>query len=223
MGGYFFLLPTLAVILFSYLLIRAAAIALMLTGLEEKKARFQALSAFTGTGYTTREAEMVMNHDSRRRIMSLLMLLGHAQVVTVIITTTSSIIFNRGFHVPLNIVFLALGIYLIYRLGRNRGLTRKWDAFIKERLIKWPEFEEGKTENLLHLGEGYVLVRTSVIKGSPLIGLSLADSQIKKKGLLILGIERGSEWRPVPEATQKLVEGDRLVVYGPMDVLQSVF
>jgi Trk-type K+ transport system membrane component len=62
MGGLYFLLPTLLVIFISFLIIRAAAVALMMTGMDEKKAKFQALSAFSGTGFTTKEAESVINN-----------------------------------------------------------------------------------------------------------------------------------------------------------------
>ena len=37
-------------------------VALEATGMERIKARFQALSAITGTGFTTREAESIVNH-----------------------------------------------------------------------------------------------------------------------------------------------------------------
>ena len=62
MSGMYFLFPTLLAILISFLFVRAASIALMMTGLEKKKARFQALSAFSGTGFTTKEAEAIVNH-----------------------------------------------------------------------------------------------------------------------------------------------------------------
>jgi Trk-type K+ transport system membrane component len=91
MGGIYFLLPTLLVIFFSFLIVRAGAIALMMTGMDEKRARFQALSAFSGTGFTTREAEFVVTHPKRRRIVSWLMILGNAGIVTVIVTGTSSL------------------------------------------------------------------------------------------------------------------------------------
>ena len=90
MGGLYFLLPTLFIILVSFLMVRAAAIALMMTGMDEKGLRFQFLSAFSGTGFITKEAEFVMNHPLRRRIISWLMILGNAGIVTVIVTTTSS-------------------------------------------------------------------------------------------------------------------------------------
>jgi len=41
----------------------------MMTGMEKKKARFQALSAFAGTGFTTKEAESVVNYPARRKII----------------------------------------------------------------------------------------------------------------------------------------------------------
>ncbi len=70
MQSLYFLFPTLLAVLVSFLLIRAASIALMMTGLEKNKARFQALSAFSGTGFTTKEAEMVVSHPVRRKINS---------------------------------------------------------------------------------------------------------------------------------------------------------
>ena len=68
MSGMYFLFPTLLAILFSFLVVRGAAVALMMTGMEKKKARFQALSAFSGTGFTTKEAEFVVNHPQRRKV-----------------------------------------------------------------------------------------------------------------------------------------------------------
>jgi len=81
MSGLYFLLPTLLVVFISFLVIRAAAVALMMTGLDEKRAKFQALSAFSGTGFTTKEAESVINHPRRRRIVTWLMILGNAGIV----------------------------------------------------------------------------------------------------------------------------------------------
>jgi Trk-type K+ transport system membrane component len=92
MGGLYFFLPTLLVVFLSFLIVRAAAIALMMTGMDEKRARFQALSAFSGTGFTTKEAEFVVNNPLRRRIISWLMILGNAGIVTVIVTATSSLV-----------------------------------------------------------------------------------------------------------------------------------
>ena len=73
----------LVVILISLVITRVATVALMLTGLSRESARFQARSALSGVGFTTGEAEAVVNHPLRRRVVMVLMLLGGAGTVTV--------------------------------------------------------------------------------------------------------------------------------------------
>ncbi|MBE3143376.1 MAG: hypothetical protein IMZ61_05555, partial [Planctomycetes bacterium] len=49
----------LTLIIISFIVVRIGAIAFQLTGLEWSLAKFQALSCFTGTGFTTKEAELI--------------------------------------------------------------------------------------------------------------------------------------------------------------------
>jgi hypothetical protein len=224
MDGIYFLVPTLLVIFVSFLIVRAAAIALMMTGMDEKRARFQALSAFTGTGFTTREAESIVNHPLRRRIISWLMILGNAGIVTVIITATSSLVTSEGgYQLSLNALILLVGVYLLYKIATHKGFMRRWESFIEGKLIKSSAFEEGATEDLLHLIEGYGLVRAFIKETSPLVGSSLSESRLREKELLVLGIERGKNWIPIPNPSERINEGDRLVVYGPLGVLKAIF
>jgi Trk-type K+ transport system membrane component len=114
MSGLYLLLPTFFVILLSFLVVRAAAIALMLTGMEEQRAKFQALSAFTGTGFTTREAEIVVNNPARRRIVTWLMILGNAGIITVVVGATSSVVTSKAYELPISIAILVVGIFVLY-------------------------------------------------------------------------------------------------------------
>jgi hypothetical protein len=193
----------------------------MMTGLDKNKARFQALSAFTGTGFTTKEAESVVIHPQRRKIMRWLMIMGNAGVVTVIVTATSSLATSQGYFLPLNILILIVGILLIYKLAKYRGFTRKWEHFIEKKLIKSPAFEESATEDLLHFLEGYGLVKKIILEESPLHGKSLVESKLNEKGILVLGIERDKNWIPTPKATEIIKSGDNLVIYGPLEALKS--
>jgi hypothetical protein len=63
---------------------RLAARALAPTGLSRASADVQARSALTGTGFTTREAEAVVSHPVRRRIVLHLMLPGGIGIVSVL-------------------------------------------------------------------------------------------------------------------------------------------
>jgi hypothetical protein len=223
MSGLYFLLPTLFVIFIFFLIVRAAAIALMMTGLDEKRAKFQALSAFSGTGFTTKEAESVINNPKRRRIVTWLMILGNAGIVTVIVTATSSLVTSKGYQLSLNVLILAGGIFLIYRIVTHRGFIRRWESFIEDKFAKSRVFDEAVTEDLLHLIEGYGLVRVMVAEGSPLIDSSLAEQKLTEKELLVLGIERGKDWIPIPKSTETVQDGDKVVVYGSLKVLKDVF
>ena len=60
------------------------SVALEATGMERSRAHFQALSALSGTGFTTRDAETVVSHSSRRWIVTWLMFFGNAGFVTVL-------------------------------------------------------------------------------------------------------------------------------------------
>ncbi len=222
MGGYYFLVPTLIVIFVSYLLVRAGAVALMLTGMDWERARFQSLSAFTGTGFTTREAEIVLRHPTRRKIVSWLMILGNAGIVTVIVTATSSLVSSRGYQISLNFFFLIVGIYVIHRVASNKGLTGKWEDFIKRRLLNLPDFDEGTMDDMLHFLEGYGLVKLRIKESSDLANKKISELKLKQEGIIILGIERGKKWIQSPSGEEQLVPKDRVVVYGPLKLLNRL-
>ena len=74
----------LLVVAISLLITRVATVILTATGMSRESARFQARSAFSGSGFTTRESETVVDHPVRRRVIGTLMLLGSAGTVAVI-------------------------------------------------------------------------------------------------------------------------------------------
>lgn len=222
MTGSYLIAPVIVAILVAFLVVRAAAIALMMTGLDRDRARFQALSAFTGTGFTTREAESIVNHPRRRRIISWLMITGNAGIVTIIVTATSSFVTSTGVELPITAAVLLVSIFIVYRIAKSRGVEKRWDNFIEGRLSRSGAFKNAPTEDLLHFGEGYGLVREIVTATSPLADRSLLGSKLSSKGVLVLGIERGPRWIPIPRAEETILEGDRVVVYGPLDVVKAL-
>jgi hypothetical protein len=223
MLGLYLLIPTLLTIFLSYLVVRAGAIALMMTGMERQKARFQALSAFSRAGFTTREAEAVVNNPKRRRIITWLIILGNAGLVAVIVTATSSIATSTGYNLPIAIVAIITGVFLLYVLAGRSRFGRRWDNFIENRLVKSQALEEGVTEDLLHLSEGYGLLRVIITQDSPFIGHSLREANTAKDEFWVIGIERGKEWISLPRSVDTVNEGDKLVVYGNLSALKSIF
>jgi len=69
-------------IMLTVMIVRVAGVIMRLTGLPESIARFQALSALTGTGFTTGESEMIVNYPIRRHVSMGLMIIGHLGLAT---------------------------------------------------------------------------------------------------------------------------------------------
>ncbi|RMD57430.1 hypothetical protein D6833_13950, partial [Candidatus Parcubacteria bacterium] len=141
MSGVYFLVPTLLAIFVSMLFVRAGAIALMRTGMRYEQAKFQALSAFTATGFTTREAEKVVNHPQRRRIISVLMIGGYAGVVAVIVSGTSTFVMTAAQNMPRNVLLFVLGLSCIYAFARHAGLMQRWENWVERWLRRSEMFE----------------------------------------------------------------------------------
>lgn len=223
MFGLYFLLPALIAIFIAYLFVRGVAIALIMTGMDKRKAVFQALSAFSGTGFTTKEAESVVNNPARRKIITWTIIMGNAGIVAVIVTVTSSFVSSKGFQLPLIVVILAVGIFLIYMIAAHTGFSQKWENYIHRKLKKSSAFEEASAEDLLHFLEGYSVVRRKIKDKSPYMNCPLAECKLKERGLIILGIERGKKWIPIPKAEEVIKKGDKIVVYGPIKSISQVF
>jgi len=120
----------------SYLIVRIGAIALEMTGMERSRARFQALSAFSGTGFTTREAESVVNHPHRRKIVMYLMIMGNVGIVSVIATLVLSLKETGVFRPSLNLVIIVVSIFVLYRIASRREFAQNLTNKIRELLKK---------------------------------------------------------------------------------------
>ncbi len=219
----YLVLPTLIVIFASLLIVRAAGIVLRMTGLDKDTANFQALSAFTRTGFTTKEAELVMNNPQRRRIVTWLIILGNAGLIAVIVSATSSLSRGTGYEMLISIGALIVGVYLIFLVGRHVGFTGRWERFIENRLVRSRVSRATSINRLLHLAGGYGIAEVSVGQGSSLIGRSIEEKHLLQGDMVILGIERSQRWVDRPSAQQVIDVGDRLIIYGQLNALESLF
>jgi hypothetical protein len=203
----------------SYLIVRIGSIALEMTGMERSRARFQALSAFSGTGFTTREAELVVNHPRRRKIVTYLMILGNAGIVSVIATFVLSMRETGAFRPSLNLAIIAASLLMLYRIASHQTFARKLTQKIREILREKLHFEKVRVQELLQQSDGYGIASILVGRRSKVAGLTLSQSGFKERDLMILSVERDEEMIPVPKAQTKIRVGDRLICYGKLENL----
>ena len=206
----------------SYLVVRIGAIALEMTGMERSRARFQALSAFSGTGFTTKEAELVVNHPRRRKIVTYLMILGNAGIVSVIATFVLSLRQTGTFRPSLNLVIIAASLFILYRVASHQKLAKRLTQKIRETLREKLHFEKVQVEELLQQSDGYGIASILVGRRSKVAGSTLSKSGFKEKDLMILSVERDEEVIPVPKAQTKIQVGDRLICYGKLENLKGL-
>jgi hypothetical protein len=221
--GIYLLIPTLVVILVSVLVVRAGAVALRLTGLDQKTANFQALSAFTRAGFTTAESEKVVSNPQRRAIVTWLIILGNAGIVAVIVTGTSSLTSSSTSKMGAQFAILVVGVYIIYRLVRHTGLTARWERWIENRFLKGRFFSRIVVEHLLHLAEGYGTARAFITDRSALAGGTMGGLPSLAGGLTVVGIERKGEWIPNPGPDERIDDGDALIVFGKLREIDDFF
>lgn len=222
MTSAYYLIPTFLAIAISMLVVRAGAVALVMTGMTYEKAKFQALSAFSGTGFTTREAESAINKPQRRLIISWLMILGNAGIVTVIVTATSSFTHAQGLGVAMNVLILLAGGGIVFYIFKHTPLVGVWEQFSRQRLGRLSMFEEElSADELLHLSEGYAIIRIHLRQGDERINKTLPEIMGDYTDVLILGVENSSGWVPTPRMTETLGEGDTLIIYGKSEHLSK--
>ncbi len=205
------------------LVVRAGAIALMITGMEKKKAQFQALSAFTGTGFTTKESEEITSHPQRRKIVSVLIILGNAGFVATVASLVGTFATTRLRNIPVSLVIIIAGLYIIYKIGRSKGFITAWDRWIEHRLLKLTFFKEKKIMPLFELEDDFMIARVFIGKDSPLIKKRLTELPLKDYKIQILSIERKGKSINVPKGMHSIHAEDILLVYGSKKNISKIF
>lgn len=183
------------------------------TGMERPKARFQALSALSGTGFTTREAESIVDHPKRRRIVSWLIFLGSvgitAFIFIMILYVKAGLVWPTLSHVIIIAASILVFIFLIWT-----GIINKLTSGILRLFRKTPVYIE-----ILHQSGDNGIVRIKITEKAA--GSTLGKSAFNKPGITILAIERGEKTIPLPKDNESVQAGDYLLCYGKVEELTT--
>ncbi|HUS72910.1 MAG TPA: TrkA C-terminal domain-containing protein [Sedimentisphaerales bacterium] len=229
------LLLFIIVLIVSFIVVRIGAIAFQLTGLEWSLAKFQALSCFTATGFTTREAELITSDPRRRRIASVLIVLGHAGFVTMIATfantirpraTKLSIPFVPAYVPPglqpwINLIIIVAAIYIIYKVFTNTKMARRLTDALRKRIIKKEVIKSVSCEELTVATGGYGVSKIKIREDNPILGKALSESELRKDDITVLAIVRADKTIPNPVSENKILSGDELICFGKLDIIRK--
>ena len=217
-------LALLVIALVSLLAVRVGATALMMTGLSSDAASFQAYSAFFGVGFTTREAELVMNHPLRRRIIRDLIFAGNVGLTSALATLVVTLLQSgTGTHAVYIVGTLLGGLVLMCWLFRTGWFQRLLDHLIQRTLESAGMVKVLDYELLLRIRAGYVVSEIEVLPGTLLDGRTLRDTRPRDIGVMILAIKRSGQDLPgLPGPSHLIQAGDVLTAYGKEDGLKQL-
>jgi hypothetical protein len=219
------LVALLVITLISLLAVRIGSTALMMTGLSWDTASFQSYSAFFGVGFTTREAEMVVNHPVRRRIIRDLILAGNigltSALATLVVTAVQS---DHGIHPLFIIAQVVLALVIVLYLSGRPFFRRLLDWVIQRMLERSGLVRALDYELLLRIQSGYCVSEVEITADSTLVNRTLRESRPWDHGVIILAIKREGTTIPgIPGPTELLKVGDVATVYGEEGRIKGMF
>lgn len=205
----------------SLLVIRVGTVALRMTGLSKDVAAFQSLSAFSGAGFTTDEAESALAYPARRRIVEALIRLGSIGVITAISSLVLSFANPVGRFERL-IVLVAASIVLV-GLARSDRFDRLLTPAIERLLDRTTELEIRDYTGLLRLHRNYRVADLSVSEDDWLASAELEELDLPSEGVVILGIRRADgTYVGAPSPDHEIRPGDTVIAYGQEDRLREL-
>lgn len=209
----------------SVLITKIAAIALMHTGLSTESAKFQARSAYTGAGLSTKETESIMNHPVRRKIIYHLMLIGNAGIVTVMSSLILTFILPDTIASKLyGLLIVVVGMLLLFLAVRSKWVDRGLSRVINKMLKRYTNIEIHDFAAVLHLKDDYTIIEAKVDHDGWMGNRTLAQLDLREEGITILGVDRkGKGYFGSPSGEFKILPDDVVTLYGKSDGIQSIY
>ena len=223
-----FLLFSLIILLY-WVITELFTIFFRLTGLPDERARFQVLSLLTGTGFTTRESELILGSRRRRRLARITMLFGYVFNITIVSALINVFLSMKlikfeqqyiGMLIPLvtiAVIFIFMRVPKFHAWGENLlqciadRIFDRQESFNAVMMLDYIGSETIAQVTLHHIPEGYK-------------GISLAETQLRAKtGILVMLVEhRGGKAMPASAETVFDV-GDKLTVFGNYHAICKAF
>lgn len=208
-----------------FLIVEIFTILFQLTGLSKEKSKFQVISILTGTGFTTKESELITTSKIRRRIAQAIMIFGYlstAVIVTIMFSVVSRIQERRLHEYVVGIVIIAV-VYVVYKFSPIGKYT---DRFI-EKIATRALF--GKDTNTIIVKDSYsnnVVICEIVINIMPevLNGKNLIESELSKKyGIMVLVVQRNNDTYSKVNGEMKFRVNDVITVFGDLNTINQIF
>ena len=225
----------LSLLLFSFIILLYWVITELFTfffrlaGIPDERARFQVISLLTGTGFTTRESQIIMSSRRRRRLARATMLFGYVFNITIVSAFINVFLSMKavqveheffGILIPLctaALIFIFMRVPKV-RAWRDNLLRRLADRF----------FDRNETFNAVLLIDniGSESIAQVTLRHIPdeYRGLSLAETRLRAEtGILVMLVEHHGGKTMAAQAGTVFEPGDKLTVFGDYQTICKTF
>ena len=218
---------------------KIGTIAFELTGLKLPVARFQAISCFTGTGFTTRESELIVRNSQRRKIASVLMIMGYAGFVSLIATAINAIKVPKyvgEIHIPFidfilpekflpltNLIVVLFVLFVLYKLSVRSKLVNYLSNCARAYFIKKGIFAPWHLEEIALTPDGFSLVNVEIMENSPALDKKIDDPYFHENGIFILALYRSNKLVSTDSGDLRLSLHDKLICTAKAENIKATF
>jgi hypothetical protein len=200
-----------------------------LAGLPDERARFQVISLLTGTGFTTRESEMIMASRRRRRLARVTMLFGYVFNITIVsafINVFLSLKISQMGHYYAGLLIPLAAAAIIFVFMRFPGV-RAWGDRLLEHVADRIIGREETFNTVLPLDyigtDSIALVKLNHIP-EEYQGVPLSKTGLKADtGILVMLVEHPGEKAVAAGGDTTFTVGDKLTVFGNYATISKTF
>ena len=209
-------------------LINVYSILFRLTGLTKIKARFQAISLLTNSGYTTSESEIVTTNHMRRNIAIASMLTGYifSVVIVSLVLNLINAVSSHNNQIRYMFVFIAFGVFIVILILFKIPFIKKPFEKLIESIGRKLMNKHGKV-NVMTLLDSYgsdAIAQINLnyvpilLQDKPLSEIQLRENyNINILMLKVNGVAKDLTKNTI------LQDGDVIIVFGPLQSIKKLF
>lgn len=208
---------------FSFIVLYASIIALVIeigvllfrmTGLDREIARYQVISMLTGTGFTTQESALIIDHPIRRRISSGLILFGYFSLAVIISSIATILSSDLRIGLLLTVIVVLIVILLIFK---NKVIFNTLENRFEHEMDTEYNLEDWPMKTALALDEDEMVAIIQIKHESDYIGAKGKALVEENLDIVLLIIRRGDEILRFDLFEVELQQGDKIMIIGKED------
>lgn len=221
------ILITIAIMLF-IIIAEIFTVLFRITGIPEKKAKFQTISLLTNCGYSTKESEILMAVPARRKLAMVAMILGYmfsACFISAFVTLMFTLSQNQQDSFWMPVLICAGAIILLVLIFKIKFVKRAFDNLIFKLGHK---LSSSKNSNIIKVidnyGQSSIVEITIGILPKEFESQDLKSLKIKQNfGISVLAITRGSQTINNISGDDIIKINDIVTLYGNMTSIKELF